>query len=274
MSGPSISFDRVADRYDETRGGTARGYEFAADVQPWLGDRTVLEIGVGTGVVACALNEAGTSVVGLDISLPMARQAHERIGSRVALGDAQNLPVGDARVAAVLFSMVLHLVGDMRAAIAEAARVLRPGGRLVAVHGVPRTTLTDLDGPLASLTDFRSHRQDDGDALVGATEAAGLSVVHQGRTTERPLARSPNAVASEIETKVWSYLWRLDDAAWREQAVPAVWGAAYAAGTRPSAQLHPGSSPQRVRPIAARTSSATSSGVRPSVTTMTVETSS
>ncbi|MBV8305279.1 MAG: hypothetical protein JOZ04_13795 [Acidimicrobiia bacterium] len=52
----SISFDRIADRYDETRGGERRGQLVAAEIDPYLGPGArILEIGVGTGIVATAL---------------------------------------------------------------------------------------------------------------------------------------------------------------------------------------------------------------------------
>jgi len=217
-----ISFDRVADRYDDTRGGLARGVTFAADIRPWLATGTVLEVGTGTGVVATALAGHETPVVGVDISPLMARQAYERIGTRVALGDARALPVGDGSIGTVLLVMVLHLVGDIRAALAEAARVLRPDGRVVAVHGVPASTGTDLDEALAPLVSFRRHRSDDDDTILRAAEACGLRRVHQGGTTPIGQARTPNTVADEIEERIWSYLWRLTDADWQAQAVPAL----------------------------------------------------
>ncbi len=217
-----ISFDRVADRYDDTRGGLARGVTFAADIRSWLATGTVLEVGMGTGVVATALVGKETPVVGVDVSPLMARRAYERIGARVALGDALALPVGDGSVGTVLFVMVLHLVGDIWPALAEAARVLRPDGRVVAVHGVPASTETDLDEALAPLGSFRRHRSDDDDSLQRAAEACGLRRLHVGGTTPIAQARTPNVVADEIETRIWSYLWQLTDAEWQAQAVPAV----------------------------------------------------
>lgn len=44
----SVNFDRVADRYDETRGGTDRGRLVAGELVPYLPTGALLEIGVGT----------------------------------------------------------------------------------------------------------------------------------------------------------------------------------------------------------------------------------
>lgn len=217
----SVSFDRVADRYDETRGGERRGLEFAADMRPWLGSGPVLEVGVGTGLISAALAGDGTQVVGIDISTEMLRRAYGRLGPRVAVGDAQHLPIRDLSVGSVLFVMVLHLVGDVSAALAEAARVLRPGGRVVAVHGAPQPEHTDVLDALDSLAGMRRNRPDD-EAVTEAAAAAGLGRIRTGWTSSYPMIRSPNRVADEIEERIWSYLWLLDEPRFQAEAAPAI----------------------------------------------------
>src|SRR5262245_19859134 len=120
----SVSFDRIAERYDETRGGDKRGREIAEEVLPWLVDGPTLEVGVGTGLVAAALAKRGRHVLGVDLSPAMLARAYTRMGPRVALGDAQALPVATGSLANVYYVWVLHLVGDPAATLAEAARVL------------------------------------------------------------------------------------------------------------------------------------------------------
>jgi ubiquinone/menaquinone biosynthesis C-methylase UbiE len=72
----SLAFDRVAETYDQTRGGEERGRRFATEVATFLDpSRPVLEVGVGTGVMALGLRELGFDVLGLDLSLPMLRAA-------------------------------------------------------------------------------------------------------------------------------------------------------------------------------------------------------
>jgi len=101
----------------------------------------VLDLGTGTGAVA--LKTAGLvgpegEVVAVDISPRMLalaeRRARERGLSnvRVREGRAEALPVSDASCDAVLASLSLMYIIDRAAAAAEIARVLRPGGRLVA----------------------------------------------------------------------------------------------------------------------------------------------
>ena len=217
----SVSFDRIADRYDETRGGEKRGRELSGEVARWLVPGPSLEVGVGTGLVAAALTERGAQVVGVDLSPAMLAKAHARLGPRVVVGDAMALPVASASLANVYFVWVLHLVGDVPATLAEAARVLRPGGRIIVLHGHPRDE-NEMDRVLAPLMAFRTERRDETDVIAGAAGRAGLVEVHRGYTESYPLHESPAHVAEQMELKTWSWLWRLDEAQWQSLAVPAI----------------------------------------------------
>lgn len=226
MANPSdqpVPFDRIADRYDETRGGARRGEEMAGELVGWLAPGRVLEVCVGTGVVSAALAARGVAVCGLDISAPMLARAHQRLGSRVIQGDARRLPVADASVDNVLFVWALHLVGDLRAALAEAARVVRPGGRIVAVHAGPHSGHPELATAMAPLKPVRfARRPDTLDAVTRAAERAGLRVVHAGLVIGGELSATPAGTIAEIESRVWSFLWQVDDAEWREHVTPTI----------------------------------------------------
>lgn len=101
-----------------------------------LGDlhgRRVLDVGCGTGALAAALAErAGAKVWGVEPSAGMREVAKRRLARTVGIreGAAEALPFRDGWFDAVVFSLVLHLV-DRARALAEAARVLRPGGAVV-----------------------------------------------------------------------------------------------------------------------------------------------
>jgi ubiquinone/menaquinone biosynthesis C-methylase UbiE len=91
MDNSSVTeFDQLAEHYDETRGGEHRGDEYAADIdaQLPLGEGPILEIGVGTGVVALGLCRRGRDVFGLDLSAPMLARARLRLGPVVVRSDA------------------------------------------------------------------------------------------------------------------------------------------------------------------------------------------
>jgi len=221
----SISFDRIADRYDETRGGEGRGQRMAGDMEPFLADaRDVLEVGVGTGIMALAFARLGHTVVGVDIAAEMLSRAHERIGSRVAKADAHALPLPAECVDAAYLVWVLHLVADPAAVVAECVRVLRPGGRLLAVAGRPRSDgtadITQFDNALDAL---RERRPDTPDAVGAWAAAAGLVAVAQ-RQLEEPTQSTPTEYADVLEKRSYSFMWDLDERTWNEVVQPVIDG--------------------------------------------------
>jgi SAM-dependent methyltransferase len=217
-----VPFDRVAGRYDATRGGPARGRRIGADVHRWLVPGTVLEVGVGTGLVSAELAARGHPVLGVDLSGPMLAVAHGRLPGRVVHGDALALPVAGGAVAGVVLAAVLHLVDDLRPALAEANRVLAAGGRLVIVHGRSVHDPDDIEEALRPLARLRSRRGDSEFRISAAAQAAGLRPVADTMTGRVPYSESPDEVADRIEERVFSYLWQVDDETWRDQVVPAI----------------------------------------------------
>jgi len=103
-------------------------FEAVAEATP----RRVLEVGGGPGELAARIaNELGCEVVMVDISPRMVELARER-GVEAEVGDAQNLPYPDAAFDCVVAAWMLFHLPDIDAGLAELARVLKPGGRLVA----------------------------------------------------------------------------------------------------------------------------------------------
>ena len=101
----------------------------------------VLDLGTGTGAVALVASpvvDPGGAVVGVDISsemLSLARQRALEVGATNVVfreGRAEELPASDSAFDAVLAGLSIMYVIDRAAAARECARVLRPGGRLVA----------------------------------------------------------------------------------------------------------------------------------------------
>lgn len=97
------------------------------------GARSVLEVGCGWGELAERVErETGADVVAIDLSPRMVELACER-GVDARVGDVQELPFADSMFDAVVAAWMLYHVPDLDGALAEIARVLRPGGALVAV---------------------------------------------------------------------------------------------------------------------------------------------
>jgi SAM-dependent methyltransferase len=93
---------------------------------------TVLELGCGAGGLARSLSRRRPElrVIGLDISERALARARAHGTRLTLLGDVEDLPVRSDSVDAVIFFDVLEHVKRPEVLLAEAARVLRPGGRL------------------------------------------------------------------------------------------------------------------------------------------------
>ena len=103
----------------------------------------LLEVGCGTGALAarCAA-ELGCEVVALDASAEMVR-ATQALGIAAMTGDVQELPFPDGAFDCAVAAWMLYHVPDLDRGVAELARVLRPGGRLVAITN-GRESLAEL----------------------------------------------------------------------------------------------------------------------------------
>jgi SAM-dependent methyltransferase len=92
---------------------------------------TLLDAGCGTGRHAAYATQIGHTVIGVDPSAAMLERAREEVpGADFRDGHLGALPVDDASVDAALCALTLGHLADIEPAIAELARVLRPGGRL------------------------------------------------------------------------------------------------------------------------------------------------
>ena len=99
-----------------------------------LRPRKVLEVGGGQGELAERMQtELGAAVAFLDQSKRMVELAQARGIADAHAGHAQSLPFGDSMFEIVVAAWMLYHVPDLDRALAEVARVLEPGGKLVAV---------------------------------------------------------------------------------------------------------------------------------------------
>lgn len=120
---------RAAYRFSTGPDPVALALEAVAELSP----QRVLEVGCGPGEAAERIGrEFAADVVALDLSEHMVRLARER-GVDARVGDVQTLPFANDEFDCVLAAWMLYHVPDIDRALGEIARVLRPGGRLVAV---------------------------------------------------------------------------------------------------------------------------------------------
>ncbi|HLK79504.1 MAG TPA: class I SAM-dependent methyltransferase [Streptosporangiaceae bacterium] len=93
----------------------------------------LLDVGCGSGLTLVLAKERGAIPAGLDVSPGLLRLAQERLpGADLREGDMESLPYPDATFDAVTGINAFQFAGDPQQALREAARVTRPGGRVVA----------------------------------------------------------------------------------------------------------------------------------------------
>jgi SAM-dependent methyltransferase len=154
----SVRFDRAADHYDTTRAisddAMARTIELLASELEGRG-RT-LEVGVGTGLLALPLHEAGVPLTGLDLTPAMMAKLVEKSGGAspfpLIQADATRMPFADGTFAGAYLRWVLHLIPNWGDALAEMARVVAPGGVLLVNLGAYDEPTTEIRRRFSEIT--------------------------------------------------------------------------------------------------------------------------
>ncbi len=157
---------------------------------PRLG--ALLDIGTGTGRLLELVAPRADRVLGVDMSRDMLALARARLAERgladraaVRQADMYRLPFADAAFDAVALQMVLHYAEDPAAALAEAARVLKPGGTLLVADLAPHGR--------GELLDRHAHRWPgfDDAQLAGWLGAAGC------------VPQAPATLAGPLSVRIW-----------------------------------------------------------------------
>ena len=137
-------------------GSDARDLVFEAVAE--VGPRRILEVGCGEGELAERMSrELGAAVVAIDQSERMVELTRAR-GVEAHLGDVQDLGFTEGSFDCAVAAWVLFHPADLDRALSELARVLRPGGRLVAATNGPNHVreLYELVGREAPATTFNA----------------------------------------------------------------------------------------------------------------------
>jgi ubiquinone/menaquinone biosynthesis C-methylase UbiE/DNA-binding MarR family transcriptional regulator len=135
-------FSSVAGQWDAVR------LELFGDRSPLVAmlalidpDLDIADLGTGTGQLSAMLAPFVRRMIAVDASAQMLAAARARLADAtnvdVRHGELESLPITDAEVDAAVMSLVLHYIAEPAKALGEAARVLRPGGRLIVVDMMP-----------------------------------------------------------------------------------------------------------------------------------------
>jgi ubiquinone/menaquinone biosynthesis C-methylase UbiE len=140
-------------------------------VERYARDKDVLEVGCGTGLILDRVSKFARTAHGIDLSRGMLARAAKR-GLTVAQASATHLPLADASVDVAYSFKVLAHIPDITTAMREMARVVRPGGWVLAEFYNARSLrrLVKAVKPPTAISD-NSHdehvytRYDDADAI-------------------------------------------------------------------------------------------------------------
>jgi demethylmenaquinone methyltransferase/2-methoxy-6-polyprenyl-1,4-benzoquinol methylase len=132
-----MMFDDIVERYDVVNRilslGLDRGWRRRAARAVRGSDGRVLDLGCGTGDLVREIGLERT--IGVDVSERMLRRARARMGraARLVRGSAFSLPFADGSFGGAVSAFVLRNLDDLDGALAELARVVRPGGSIALV---------------------------------------------------------------------------------------------------------------------------------------------
>jgi SAM-dependent methyltransferase len=156
-----------------------------------LAPRNVLEVGGGQGELAERMQEElGARVAFVDQSERMVELARARGIDDARVGDVQELPFADASFDTAVAAWMLYHVPDLNRGLAELARVLEPGGRLVAVTNSLRhiEELRELFGTIMPGFERQFHSENGEELLrrhfshVERTDAEVVAIVDERET--------------------------------------------------------------------------------------------
>jgi ArsR family transcriptional regulator len=156
----------------------------------------LVDLGTGTGRILELFGPRATRVLGFDINhamLAYARMKLERAGlshAQVRHGDLHNVPLPDGAADAVVLHQVLHFLDDPAAAVAEAARLLAPGGKLLVVDFAPHE--------LEFLREQSAHRR-----LGFARDQIGRLLESAGLKLERFRELKPAPSGGKLTVSLW-----------------------------------------------------------------------
>jgi SAM-dependent methyltransferase len=171
----------------------------------------LLDLGCGSGWLSHLCQTTGARIVAADIAATGVAAARARYpeAAQYTTGDVYHVGLASATFDAVVLSEVVEHLEDPAAGIAEATRLLRPGGRLLITVPYRETIVEHLCVHCNRLTPANAHLHSFDEAALGElTSAAGLRTVRSRRMTNKLLELS----GFPERSRRWPHgLWRAVD---------------------------------------------------------------
>lgn len=203
-AGAQRYFDEHAADWDRIRALHVPEQEVEAAVLDLLGAgpfETFVDLGTGTGRILELFADRYRYGVGFDMNQAMLAYARSKLAAaglahaHLRHADLYNLPLPSAEADAVVMHQVLHFLAEPQAALGEAARVLKPGGRLLIVDFLPHT--------IEFLRDAHAHER-----LGFAPEAIAAWAIENGlRITQTRVLRAADDASSMRDDQLTVSLW-------------------------------------------------------------------
>jgi len=192
-------FKAHAGEWDKIRALHVTEKEVEAAMDEALGEgpfNLLVDLGTGTGRILELFGARAARALGFDLNhamLAYARMKLERAAlsyAQVRHGDLYNVPLPDGAADAVVLHQVLHFLDDPAAAIAEAARLLAPGGKLLVVDFAPHE--------LEFLREQSAHRR-----LGFARDQLGRLLAGAGLKLARFRELKPEPSGGKLTVSLW-----------------------------------------------------------------------
>ena len=194
-------FEKHAGEWDQIRTLHVAEVDVEAAMRGALGAAPVdllVDIGTGTGRILELFADRYERGLGFDLSTAMLAYARPKLAAagiahaQVRQGDIYDLPLGDGAAGAVVMHQILHYLSDPARAVAEAARLVAPGGRLLIVDFAPHEH--DF------LRETQRHER-----LGFETETVGQWLADAGLTVAETLALPPKLVdgTAQLTVSLW-----------------------------------------------------------------------